>query len=380
MNNPDVAITCHDSHSPLDAVSFDRFGLALNYLRGNGIEIGGLQRPLAVGESAQVKYVDRMPVSELRRHYPELASVDLVEVDIIDDGERLDSIADFTQDFVIANHFIEHCQNPILFIKNMLRVLRNGGVLYLAIPDKRYTFDRNRPDTLVEHLIKDYSDGPEWSKKDHFLEWARYVNMISDVQAVEDRANELIEMDYSIHFHVWSQSSMLDLFSSLQRLMPELFEVEAFLRYQDECIWIIRKFNLRLPDTAPLSTISTPSLYVIDSINGIDPGNQGDSMRLTLTRILTVKGWAIDVKSQSVSGGVFIVIDGAAYQSLYGVDRPDVAKALALPTCRQSGFECEIPTTTLALGEHVLSLRILTNDQKSYYQSEHLRFRFDAAL
>ncbi|MGB7552188.1 MAG: methyltransferase domain-containing protein, partial [Chromatiaceae bacterium] len=172
--------------SPMDTAGFDRVGLALNYLVGDGLEIGGLQRPLAVGKSAKVKYVDRMPVSELRRHYPELASIDLVEVDIIDDGERLETIADFSQDFVIANHFIEHCQDPILFIKNMLRVLRNGGIIYLAIPDKRYTFDRNRPDTPVEHMVRDYSEGPEWSRKQHFLEWARCVNNISDETGIDD--------------------------------------------------------------------------------------------------------------------------------------------------------------------------------------------------
>ena len=54
---------------------FDRKGLADRFLLGSGIEIGGLQRPLLVGGNAQVKYVDRMPVCELRSQYPELASL-----------------------------------------------------------------------------------------------------------------------------------------------------------------------------------------------------------------------------------------------------------------------------------------------------------------
>lgn len=247
MKNENAVVACHDSH--METASFDRVSLALNYLVGEGLEIGGLQRPLLVGKSAQVKYVDRMPVSELRRHYPELASTDLVEVDIVDDGERLETIADFSQDFVIANHFIEHCQNPILFIKYMLRVLRSGGIVYLAIPDKCYTFDQDRPDTPFEHLLRDYRDGPEWSRKQHFLEWARYVNEVSDEMGIDNRANELMQMGYSIHFHGWSQSSMLDFFLALQRIMPEVFKVDAFLKYQEECIWMVRKFNARLQDT-----------------------------------------------------------------------------------------------------------------------------------
>ena len=37
----------------------------------------------------------------------------------MDDGERLATIADATQDFVIANHFLEHCQDPLGALGNM---------------------------------------------------------------------------------------------------------------------------------------------------------------------------------------------------------------------------------------------------------------------
>ena len=92
-----------------------------------------------------MKYVDRMTVAELRRQYQELAGDPLVETDIIDNGEQLTTIRDETQDFVIANHFIEHCQNPIQTFQNLFRVLKPGGVLYVAVPDKRFTFDADRP-------------------------------------------------------------------------------------------------------------------------------------------------------------------------------------------------------------------------------------------
>ena len=42
-----------------------------------------------------------------------------VPVGCIDDGERLGKIADASQDFVIANHFLEHCQDPILALLNI---------------------------------------------------------------------------------------------------------------------------------------------------------------------------------------------------------------------------------------------------------------------
>jgi predicted SAM-dependent methyltransferase len=48
-----------------------------------------------------------------RKLYPELKSRKFIEPDIIDDGEKLSRIEDASQDFIIANHFLEHCEDPI---------------------------------------------------------------------------------------------------------------------------------------------------------------------------------------------------------------------------------------------------------------------------
>ena len=60
-----------------------------------------------------VRYVDRMWTDELRREYPELANWDLTQVDVVDDGEKLATIADESQDFIVANHFLEHTEDPV---------------------------------------------------------------------------------------------------------------------------------------------------------------------------------------------------------------------------------------------------------------------------
>jgi predicted SAM-dependent methyltransferase len=69
-----------------------------------------------------------MSASQLKQTYPELGDYGLVEVDIVDDGENLSSVLDASVDFIIANHMIEHCQNPIFAIENWLRVLKLGGI------------------------------------------------------------------------------------------------------------------------------------------------------------------------------------------------------------------------------------------------------------
>ena len=126
-----------------------REAIAAAFLHGEGIEIGALHQPLVVPSSVRVKYVDRMTAPDLRRQYVELAALPLVETDIVDNGELLGTIGDGTQDFVIANHFIEHCQNPLLTVQNLLRVLKPGGVVYMAVPDKRFSFDVDRPCTTL---------------------------------------------------------------------------------------------------------------------------------------------------------------------------------------------------------------------------------------
>jgi SAM-dependent methyltransferase len=216
-----------------------REAIAAIFLRGDGIEIGALHQPLHVPPSARVKYVDRMTVPELRRQYEELAGAPLVETDIIDNGEQLTTIGDNTQDFVIANHFIEHCQNPIQTFQNLFRVLKQGGVLYLAVPDKRFTFDADRPCTTIEHIMRDFAEGPEWSKRQHFEEWTRLVNKCTDEAQVEKEVQHLLSVDYSIHFHVWRAAELLELMVAVQRVVR--FELELFLRNGFETLLILRK-------------------------------------------------------------------------------------------------------------------------------------------
>lgn len=213
--------------------------IAFRYLRGNGIEIGALHNPLQVSKSAHVRYVDRMTVDDLRLHYPELRREKLVHVDLIDDGELLKTVPDNSQDFVIANHFVEHCENPLLALKNMLRVLKPLGIAYLAVPDKRFTFDADRPATTIEHLVLDLTTGAEQSRLGHFQEWVRYVSKIHDAVRFDDEVQRLMEMQYSIHFHSWNQREMVELLLYVQQQNP--FNLEMLVFNKEENIFIICK-------------------------------------------------------------------------------------------------------------------------------------------
>lgn len=221
------------------------FGL---FLRGNGIEIGALHQPLALNglPISRIQYVDRMPVDKLRQHYPELSGYKFTPVDVVDDGETLATFPNGSLDFIIANHFIEHTQNPIGTIRNWLAKLRLDGVVYMAVPDYRRIFDSERPLTTLEHLIEDDrvdQAGREQRDHEHYLEYARLVDKKAGNE-VELHARRLIDASYSIHFHTFVADSFLEMLQYAREHLALACEIIAYaapLPGSDEFLVILQK-------------------------------------------------------------------------------------------------------------------------------------------
>jgi predicted SAM-dependent methyltransferase len=197
------------------------------FLKGSGIEIGALHRPMPLPPKAQVRYVDRLCIADLRKHYPEFAALPIVEPDIIDNGETLATIPDGSCDFVIANHFLEHTEDPISTVATFLRVLKPGGIAFMAIPDKRYTFDQQRPVTPFAHVLRDYREGPAWSRMEAFEEFVRLVDKVTAPDEFRKKLKERLDQDSSIHFHVWTNKELSEFFSRLQSELHFPFEIAA---------------------------------------------------------------------------------------------------------------------------------------------------------
>lgn len=220
--------------------------VADRYISGQGIEIGALVHPLHVPEAARVRYVDRMDALALREQYPEMAEARMVDVDCIDNGETLATFTDGSEDFVISNHVIEHMEDPLGAMENWLRVLKPGGVLYCALPDKRKTFDVRRPLTTLDHLLRDRLESPTASRHEHFLEYVTLVDNVPEPKAAEAAA-ALQRRDYSIHYHVWTAASFLEVLGYMHRETQHPFDLELVLRNDVEVIVILRRQH---PDDA----------------------------------------------------------------------------------------------------------------------------------
>ncbi len=223
---------------------FTRERIARRYLSGQGIEIGALHNPLQIPPGARVKYVDRLPLEELRRQYPDFRPGQFARVDIIDDGETLASFPDGELNFVIANHFLEHCQNPIGALANMLRVLRPDGILFLAVPDKRHSFDKDRPLTEFAHIERDYIEGPTWSRRPAVEEFVRLANKITEPAAARREVESYLRANYAIHYHVWTEWEILEILLYLHRRLNLPLRFELAWHRGWETVFILRKLSM----------------------------------------------------------------------------------------------------------------------------------------
>ena len=239
-----------------------RATLANNYLIGKGVEFGALHNPLKIDrQKALVLYADKYSKSDLIQNFPELKKIQesIVETDIFLDLDRdnIQALIEHDFDFYIANHVIEHLINPLKFLDRLNRVMKRGSYLYLAVPDKEYTFDRHRELTTWEHLYKEYLRNTTKLSKKHLEDFI--INITKDHINDSARQKEMYD-DYanwfkrwsirqkhrqrSIHVHVWNQNSF-DKFitKAIEKLKLNLDivdRVDSNLN-KHEIIYILRK-------------------------------------------------------------------------------------------------------------------------------------------
>jgi SAM-dependent methyltransferase len=129
--------------------SMDRKQLLLSLfdLSGVGLEIGPGFDPLVPKSSGRrIETVDHASAAELREKYRNAATVDISrieEVDYVWDGRSLADIIkkEAHYDYIVASHVIEHTPDLLGFLQDCQAVLKQDGVLVLAVPDKRRCFD-----------------------------------------------------------------------------------------------------------------------------------------------------------------------------------------------------------------------------------------------
>ena len=157
------------------------------------------------------------------------------------------TLPDESQDFIIANHVIEHMVDPIGALHNWQRVLKPGGRLFMAVPNKEKTFDINRPLTTIEHLKQDHEDPSDERIYQEFQEFALEVSakMLNIVppQESETLAKRMWDANYSIHFHVWNEATFAEFLAFLPGYLNDwrLETVDCAPTMEDEFVYVLQK-------------------------------------------------------------------------------------------------------------------------------------------
>jgi SAM-dependent methyltransferase len=141
---------------------YDRRDLILQGLNldGSGLEIGPSHNPLVPkSQGYQVETIDHADAGHLREKYGALGSsaVERIEeVDYVSDGRSmLETIGKPGRyDYIVASHVIEHVPDLVGFLKDCEQLLKPGGRLALAIPDKRYCFDVFQTLSTTGHALE----------------------------------------------------------------------------------------------------------------------------------------------------------------------------------------------------------------------------------
>jgi hypothetical protein len=123
-----------------------------------GLEIGPRDAPLVRKDTARVLYADYADAETIRAnlHDPLIDKAAVVEVDVVTGGGSLAAVTPHKVDYIVASHVAEHVPDLIGWLQDLHKVLRPGGTLGLGIPDKRFTFDRFRPDSVIAEAVEAY--------------------------------------------------------------------------------------------------------------------------------------------------------------------------------------------------------------------------------
>jgi SAM-dependent methyltransferase len=130
-------------------------------LDSSGLEYGPLHNAIVLkDECRDIRFVDFKTREELVAQYSNDPNVDvslIPDIDIVTNGRPINEfVADNGIDFIIASHVLEHVPDLIGWLEANLRLLRTGGRIALAFPDRRFCFDLTKQATSFHELVAAY--------------------------------------------------------------------------------------------------------------------------------------------------------------------------------------------------------------------------------
>lgn len=123
---------------------------------GLGAEIGPLHMPLLDKRHYNVLYVDHLDTAGIKKKYRELSGVVDVDRPMVNNSLADTLINDAPLDYVVASQVFEHVPNQLRWLNEIAKILKDGGLLSLSLPDRRMTADFFRQETAAADIYAAY--------------------------------------------------------------------------------------------------------------------------------------------------------------------------------------------------------------------------------
>ncbi len=252
-----------------------------------GIEIGPLANPLVNKDEGDVRYVDRASIDEIKNWYRKAKNLDLDKIVPIDYIWGDASLADATGhtnyfDYCIAAHVVEHVPDLIGWLQEISSILKVGGIASFSVPDRRFTFDFLRSETIVADIVEAYLQKRRKPSIRHIFDHFSNFAEIDVVEAWKPRfdgkglvpkktLDEVLticegykEEDNYIDSHCWvfTEQSFLKILTALSELNLIDFRITRFFRVEENN----HEFIIQLEKIDPLLAIEEKQALYNESL------------------------------------------------------------------------------------------------------------------
>jgi SAM-dependent methyltransferase len=129
------------SDNPIHQRLFKAYVVAKDYIQGDVLEVGcgegrGIETILPLSKSFTAVDKIKPVIDELQLKFP---TGKFISMNI----PPLSGLHDNTYDSIVSFQVIEHIENDFLFLKEIHRVLKHGGIALLTTPNRKMSLTRN---------------------------------------------------------------------------------------------------------------------------------------------------------------------------------------------------------------------------------------------
>lgn len=144
----------------------------------------------------------------------------------------------------ISSNVLEHSPNPVMLLLNFYFVTKKGGCQFHAIPHYKYTYDRFRKPTPLDHFIKDFEKKADRTDLSHVED---YRQSAIEKDGWQRAFHERYPLEYPfIHFHVFDEENTKALLEYVfEDVVNDVYKTE---RFSDNVVLFSNKLNPRFAE------------------------------------------------------------------------------------------------------------------------------------